>query len=141
MTKEEKKEQVKQYNKEYRKKHYQKLKEIKKKWRESEEGKEICRLNQKRFRDSQNGKDYRLRYNYGISLEDYNLLLMNQQHSCKICGKEFQLDNPHDIHVDHDYTTGKVRGLLCQKCNMAIGLFNDDINKLLTAIKYLEDNR
>jgi hypothetical protein len=41
--------------------------------------------------------------------------------------------------VDHDHITGKVRGLLCNDCNLGIGHFKDNIEKLKLAIKYLEE--
>lgn len=42
------------------------------------------------------------------------------------------------LHVDHCHQTGKIRGLLCQKCNMALGLLNDSVEILETAIRYLK---
>ena len=50
---------------------------------------------------------------------------------CEICGKEARLN------IDHDHSTGKYRGLLCANCNWGLGMFEDDIERLKRAIKYL----
>lgn len=71
---------------------------------------------------------------YGITIEDFELMLNNQNGVCKICSSD---NGGNTLHVDHCHSTGKVRGLLCGKCNTAIGLMNDDIDVLLSAIKYL----
>jgi len=76
--------------------------------------------------------------NYGISLQDYNAMSLAQNGVCSICGdtsKELSLD------VDHCHTTGNVRGLLCQRCNMALGMFNDDLDLLASASSYLINSR
>ena len=57
---------------------------------------------------------------YGITLEDYDLMLIEQEGKCAVCGS----DDPKGkgrFHVDHDHDTGKVRGLLCHYCNIAEG--------------------
>lgn len=74
---------------------------------------------------------------YGISLDDFNALLKKQKNSCAICGKS---SNKKTIfpHIDHCHKTGVVRGLLCTKCNMGLGQFNDNKAILLAAINYLE---
>lgn len=53
---------------------------------------------------------------------------------CEICGRKQKLE------VDHNHSTGKVRGVLCSRCNGALGQFLDDINMLKKAIAYLEKN-
>ena len=79
-----------------------------------------------------------LKKNYGMTLEDYNKMWIEQSGKCAICGKhEQELDTV--LCVDHCHTTGKVRGLLCSKCNAGIGLLQDDFNVVLSAAKYLED--
>jgi len=75
---------------------------------------------------------------FGISEEEYKLLKESQNHSCAICNT---LEDPNkSLAIDHCHTTGKVRGLLCTACNLAIGGFKDNIDLLKSAIKYLEKN-
>ena len=73
-----------------------------------------------------------------LTLQEYYKKLAKQHHSCKICKSPFK--NTRDAHVDHQHTTGKVRGILCSKCNTALGLLKDDPNLLLRAAKYLNEN-
>lgn len=73
---------------------------------------------------------------YGISIEDYDLLVLKQGGSCKICGV---VGDPYKLFVDHDHKTGRVRGLLCGKCNFGIGQFNDDPQLLSRAAEYLHE--
>lgn len=78
---------------------------------------------------------------YKIGVKDYEQLLENQDHKCKICESEgFLMKGCHIIKlvVDHCHTTGKVRGLLCHNCNRAIGLLHDKAQNLLNAIEYLK---
>ncbi len=64
-----------------------------------------------------------LKRKFGLTLEDYDALLAAQHGGCAICG-----DPPAKtaLHVDHDHETGVVRGLLCFRCNAAIGNLRDD---------------
>ena len=83
-----------------------------------------------------------LRKQYGITLEDYYKMLEEQNHVCAICGRaEYATDHrsglPRALAVDHCHETGKVRGLLCTNCNRGLGKFNDNIERLANAIKYL----
>lgn len=81
----------------------------------------------------------RLQTRYHMSLEDHNLLFEQQGGRCRICNKEFNLFNPLDMCVDHNQITGKVRALLCRKCNLALGHFDENIQRLMNAIKYLRE--
>ncbi len=99
------------------------------------------KLAYKRWRQSEKGKASYLRTTYNLSLEDYEEILHQQKGRCKICSKEFNKKNPHDIGIDHNHKTGKIRGILCSKCNIALGALDDDIYKFLSAIKYLEDTK
>ena len=85
--------------------------------------------------------------NQGIVLpmRDYYRLVSSQKNLCKICGKpevaKKRGKRHRDLSVDHNHNTGKVRGLLCQKCNAALGLLKcDDFGtmNLHAAIRYLK---
>ncbi len=79
-----------------------------------------------------------LKSTYNISLEDYKLMMENQQERCFCCGKHKD-DLTKGLFVDHCHETGRVRGLLCATCNLAIGYVNDDISILENMIKYLKN--
>lgn len=85
-------------------------------------------------------KNSHLMYDFGITLEDYNNLLVKQDYKCAICGSKLPKNSKtKHLVVDHDHKTGKVRGLLCQCCNFGLGQFGDSIENLKNAIKYLEE--
>jgi len=90
-------------------------------------------------------KDLSLKSRYGISLNDFNRLLKKQNSKCKICRlKEVAKATQNKIKslsIDHNHTTGKIRGLLCQNCNAGIGLFKENINLLKKVINYLEKTK
>lgn len=81
-----------------------------------------------------------LKRKYSMTLEDYNQLSEDQNHTCAICYTEETSQRNNFLSVDHDHLTGRVRGLLCNTCNRALGLFNDNIELLNNSIKYLEQN-
>ena len=81
-------------------------------------------------------KNQRLKQ-YGITLDDYNIMLFEQDGCCKICNRHHtSFKNP--LSVDHCHSTLKVRGLLCHSCNTILGHSRDDINILKSAINYLK---
>lgn len=85
-----------------------------------------------------NSRRSHLKRTFGISLELYNEMLKNQNGVCAIC-KQFNTHGQHAVlAVDHCHDTGNIRGLLCYKCNTALGQFQDNINNLEKAISYLK---
>lgn len=72
---------------------------------------------------------------YGISLEEYNKILMTQNGVCAICGEK--CSSGRNLAIDHCHSTGVIRGLLCGNCNLSIGKFKDSISILQNAINYL----
>lgn len=64
-------------------------------------------------------------------------MVLYQLDKCAICGEDFL--NYSSRNVDHDHVTGQVRGLLCRKCNLALGNFKDNVPKMQVAVKYLDD--
>ena len=85
-------------------------------------------------------RDYNL-LSYGITYDDYLKMFESQKGCCKICERHLnEVSNKHKkaLCVDHCHDTNVVRGLLCDKCNRAIGLFNDSPDLLLKAKLYLE---
>jgi len=74
-------------------------------------------------------------YKYGITPEDFKQMFEAQQGKCAICNEEPKTKR--GLHVDHDHETGKVRGLLCHGCNVALGSFKEDVTLLNKAIEYL----
>jgi hypothetical protein len=80
-----------------------------------------------------------LKRKFGITQEEYNIIYESQNGCCLICGSHSNTHNK-ALAVDHNHTTGKIRGLLCAKCNQGLGLFRDDINILTKAIDYLQKN-
>ncbi len=73
---------------------------------------------------------------YGISLDEFDALLEQQNGVCIICGNTNRRDEP--LAVDHDHLTLEVRGLLCTKCNTALGCMGDNPTLLRKAANYLE---
>ncbi len=79
-----------------------------------------------------------LKKKYNISKEDLDTLYTRCGASCSICKlPEKENQGGKALHVDHDHKTGKVRGLLCNNCNLGIGYLKDDVKILESAIEYL----
>lgn len=76
---------------------------------------------------------YRLKIAYGVTLAEWDALLIACSGRCNIC-REPMLDP----YVDHCHATGAVRGMLCQPCNYGLGSFRDDVRRLEAAIDYLK---
>ena len=72
---------------------------------------------------------------YGMTIEQYDAMLLAQGGGCFICGRPPREDI--SLHVDHDHSTGKVRGILCFCCNNALADFHEDPEFLKKAASYV----
>lgn len=125
---------IKTYFKEYYKKNKRKIDKKNLNWAKENKDK-MSEFGKRHFKKNFNKiKSKRIKYRYNITIEEYSKMLEEQDYQCKIC-KEIKA-----LCIDHDHKTGKVRGLLCGKCNRGIGFFNDNIKSLHNAIDYLTDN-
>lgn len=93
-------------------------------------------INRKKYKKTE--IDYALKYRYGISLEEKNRMLELQNNQCKIC-KSNQTDQK-SFAVDHCHKTGKIRSLLCGRCNRTLGIIKEDINILKAMIEYIKEH-
>lgn len=94
-----------------------KRKEMRYKYQKSEKGKLACRKT-------------KLKRMYGLTIEQYDFMLEQQNYVCAICKRaECSLDprsqQPYRLALDHNHTTGKVRALLCFHCNRCVGVFEN----------------
>lgn len=81
---------------------------------------------------------WRIEYVFGLTQAQYEAMLVEQGNGCAICGRPPEGSYPGMLHVDHCHTTGLVRGLLCQVCNLSLGKFQHDPVLLRRAAEYLE---
>lgn len=99
-----------------------------------------CKNQKQREYNSSNKTNKRnkdLKWMYGITHEDYELMLAKQDFKCAICSSTEPKRGRH-FFVDHDHKTGQVRGLLCCPCNMGIGQLQDNPDFLRAGANYLE---
>ena len=87
-----------------------------------------------------------LKFNYGITVVEYEKMLADQGGVCAVCGREEtqrhnRTGRPRRLAVDHDHETGEVRGLLCAPCNQTIGLMDESPERLKAVIQYLQRNQ
>jgi hypothetical protein len=99
----------------------------------------MAKCNEWAHKNRNKRKYYILKCATGLTKEQYNRLLHLQDNKCHICKRGLS-ELTKNLSVDHCHVTNNVRGLLCYKCNVGIGFFNDDINLLHSAISYLESN-
>jgi hypothetical protein len=77
-----------------------------------------------------------VRYTYGITQAEVDALIESQGGRCAICGGERNGAGTR-LHIDHCHDTGKVRGMLCSKCNTAVGLLDNDPDRAEKLAAYL----
>lgn len=75
---------------------------------------------------------------YGITFRQYVEMAFRQGNKCLICGVDGKQTERQKLSVDHCHHYGEIRGLLCQKCNTGLGLFDDNPEAIIKAAKYLK---
>ena len=96
--------------------------------------KECRNLSSERWRNSHKEEIQIRRYN--LTNKEYLNLFNQQEGKCAICNTP-QIELKRKLVIDHDHETGKIRGLLCMKCNHGLGQFNDNPLIIKKALKYL----
>lgn len=104
--------------------------------REDAKNREWARRNPDKVRVYQRRHD--LRRHFGITEAEYDAILAKQGGACAICKGPQQRAGAKHFAVDHDHATGRVRGLLCSRCNVGVGQFLDSPQRLAAALAYLQ---
>lgn len=118
------KDTLKSIHKEWRDKNKTKVKSYRDKWRREHPNysKEWAERNKSKIRLSQ------IKYNYNLTEEEYEAL----PKACEVYG------STKNLCIDHNHITGKVRGVLCSRCNSALGLLGDSKEVILKLASYIE---
>lgn len=111
-----------EYQKSWRSKNRDKVNATARKW-----------YKKNRERNIDSVRRYQLRRKYGFAQELYEVYFFMQCGECAICGRKDRR-----LVIDHNHKTGKIRGLLCTRCNLSIGSFEDSQELLLKAVMYLK---
>lgn len=98
----------------------------------------VCNYKRPYNRNEENRLNHYYKKTYGMSLQNVKDTINQQNNKCKICGKEEGASRMEKFVVDHCHTKGNVRGIICGKCNTALGLVNDDTTILQNMISYLK---
>lgn len=122
------------YQREYSKQNREKLAATRK-----EKHKNISEEKRIEIRDKRRIRD--LMQKYGLTVEDYDQMLSDQEGACALCDRLPEKERYGRLSVDHCHDTGKVRGLLCNSCNYAIGVLGDTADHVGRAVTYLEKSR
>lgn len=99
-----------------------------------------------RLKRIKQARDSHLRVKFNITQNDYDKILKTQNNVCAICkenGKDKKSKDGKTIrffHIDHCHKTNKIRGILCQSCNIGIGKLRDSVKVLESAISYIRNS-
>jgi hypothetical protein len=85
-------------------------------------------------------RNWKYQTKYGITLDDYDKMLLAQNGKCKICNTSNPGGPGKSFAVDHNHNTLEIRGLLCNNCNRGLGHFQDNPSLLSSALNYLLTN-
>lgn len=124
----------------WRKENPEKYLSQRRKWWTRNKEKFTQRAKEWRTANPEKMRRYRLRShfkkNFGITLEQYDLIWEQQGKKCAICGVGDSFKDK--FHLDHDHSTNVIRGILCARCNHGLGHFKDDASILHKAATYLD---
>ena len=139
LIEQQRKESIKRSKAKYREKNRELLREKNKKY--IKENPEIVKNSKLKYRakNKQNIKEQRRQIRYGITKQQYDEMLEKQQYCCAVCFIHMEKTSKKILDVDHCHSTGEIRGLLCNACNQALGLFKDNKQYISMAIQYLEN--
>jgi hypothetical protein len=99
-----------------------------------------CRAKKRASEDPATIRRRFFRWKYGIELEEYDRRLAAQGGVCAICQSPPRFGRKH-LDVDHDHSTGDIRGLLCSPCNTALGLLGEDPSRVIRLASYLREHQ
>lgn len=92
---------------------------------------------QYRFNNKDKMQKYYIKRKYGISFEQKNQMIIDQNGQCASCGDILGI-NPRNICLDHNHINGKIRKILCKKCNAALGFMEENVEKILKLAEYAQ---
>jgi hypothetical protein len=105
-------------------------------WQRANRDRYNARMRVYRSARTELAREEHLKRSFGLTLAEYEALLGGQGSACAICGDEPSPKRA--LHVDHDHDSGAIRGLICMRCNNALGLLRDRLDVVFAAADYLE---
>lgn len=98
-----------------------------------------CHAEERRKRyDTDKAYVQHLQCTYGLSVEQYMEMYAAQGGRCAACRDRLELRTRSRVAVDHDHATGKIRGLLCNSCNSALGMLRDESRRVRSLLRYIQ---
>jgi hypothetical protein len=128
----------KEKRKQYRKDNIEKVREWRRNWAKNnpDKKKEMDKYyNQNNKEKIKINNRNRILKQYNLTQEDFDKLLNSQNNQCGICKKILKVP-----YIDHDHTTGEVRGILCLQCNTGLGYLGDNVKAVINTLYYLNKN-
>jgi len=128
---------VKENNSTYRKANLELLKRKKNTWYDANAEHVKAKAKARIKADPEKYRNHQLTRKYGLTVEQFEKMLEQQNGSCAIC-KRHKSNFNRNLDTDHCHKTGIVRGILCSTCNKMLGMFKDDPEVLRSGAEYLE---
>ena len=131
---------VKKYSKEYNSKNFEKRKLAFNAWVEKnpERMRELKKNNREKNKLIE--RERKLKRFYNMTLEDYDNLMASQNSKCKICSKDAADERNKNLVIDHCHDSGKVRSLLCDRCNRTLGVLEENVDLMMKMMQYIKQH-